>query len=382
MDRRIVNRAVALARRSAWGVIAVGAVAFSANTLKAHKPITSKYTYNEQVFPVLRDRCGRCHFTGGIAPMSLLSYQDAVPWAESIRQELEAEKMPPWYVDSMGPMVRGDRTISAQELDTIITWAAGGTPEGDREKRPVATAPHAEWTAGTPDLILRMPSAYEVRAGTLEETCAFTLPTGLNEDRWVKGVDLLPTAPSMARDATISAEDGTVLAAWVPGVDATMAARGTAFRLPAGTSLRLDIHYKKTWRDERNTLSDQSAIGLYFTGSVPSVREIRSLTVERPGGNGIAAPFTVVAVRPLLDQPYASVEVNAVLPDGKSRRPLLRLHAPRPEWRRRYWLSRPIDLPPGSKFEVRVTPVPNDSGELPTGRTSPFRIAVDFVSRL
>src|ERR1700687_1748408 len=73
---------------------------------RAHKPITSKYTYNADVFPSCRDRCGRCHATGGAAPMSLLDYKDSVPWAESIREEVVGEKMPPWYVDPGGPAIK------------------------------------------------------------------------------------------------------------------------------------------------------------------------------------------------------------------------------------------------------------------------------------
>src|SRR5688572_31370586 len=54
----------------------------------AHKGITSKYTYNADVYPVFLNRCGRCHIDGGVGPMSLLKYDDAFPWAESLRAEL------------------------------------------------------------------------------------------------------------------------------------------------------------------------------------------------------------------------------------------------------------------------------------------------------
>ena len=56
--------------------------------IEAHKPITSKYTYNDDVFPIFRDKCSRCHVDGVVAPMSLMTYEEAFPWAESIRAEL------------------------------------------------------------------------------------------------------------------------------------------------------------------------------------------------------------------------------------------------------------------------------------------------------
>ena len=70
-------------------------VAVASSRGEAHKPITSPYTYNEDVFPILRDRCGRCHVAGGVAPKSLMTYKDAFPWGESIRTELMAGHMPP-----------------------------------------------------------------------------------------------------------------------------------------------------------------------------------------------------------------------------------------------------------------------------------------------
>src|SRR5262249_5264930 len=76
------------------GVIAAAALLSTAPG-QAHKAITSKYTYNDDVFPIFRERCSRCHVTGGVAPMSLMTYDDAFPWAESIRAELIASHTPP-----------------------------------------------------------------------------------------------------------------------------------------------------------------------------------------------------------------------------------------------------------------------------------------------
>src|SRR5262245_54658505 len=108
--------------------VASVAVLLAAAVADAHKGITSKYNYNEHVAPILRDRCGQCHFDGGPAPMSLMTYRDAVPWAESIRERLVGERMPPWPVDPSGPAVRGGHTISTKELDIVVDWAVGGTP--------------------------------------------------------------------------------------------------------------------------------------------------------------------------------------------------------------------------------------------------------------
>ena len=122
---------------AAASTAAVAVFALTFARPQAHKPITSKYTYNDDVFPIVSERCGGCHGPNGAAPMSLLTYQETVPWAESIREELVAERMPPWFVDPRGPSVRAARAITAREIDTLVTWATGGTPEGNAAKRPV-----------------------------------------------------------------------------------------------------------------------------------------------------------------------------------------------------------------------------------------------------
>lgn len=365
--------------------------ALASRTTEAHKAITSKYTYNADVFPIFRDRCGTCHAPDGAAPMSLLSYKDAVPWAESLREELVSEKMPPWYVDEAGPKVLGGHPLSPREVDTIVTWATGGTPEGDPSARPTPRPLPYGWSAGKPDLVLQMEVDHTLAAGVMEDTVEFSLPTGLGETRWVKAADLLPGKPSMVRRATIAVENGPTLALWMPGHDALGAPAGTAFLLPANAKLHVRIYYKKPWQEEQSALSDRSSIGLYFTGAPASGDTLEAVTLKAEAKaepaqavaitQPVATGMKVVAIRPLLDQPYATIDVHALLPDG-SRQALLRLRAPRPDWPRRYWLATPVTVPNGAKIEVAATAAPPDS-ENPAPKpaeTPVLQVAIDYAA--
>jgi hypothetical protein len=365
---------------------------------RAHKPITSKYTYNADVFPIFRDRCGRCHATGGAAPMSLLDYKDSVPWAESIREELVGEKMPPWYVDPGGPAIKGGHTISSKEIDTIVTWATGGTPEGDVTKRPEPILPVPEWPAGNPDLVVQVPSEYTMPAEVQEETHEFMVPTGFTSPRWVTLADLRPGTPAMVRDATIAVDGGPVLAAWVPGDRPERTPKSAAFEVPGKARLRLRIHYKKPWQDERKPRTDRSSIGLYFADDAAPVKAVEAVSLDGPadtasrepravagviGGVTIGSPalnraISVVSVRPRLDQPYSDVDVHALLPSG-GRVPILRLHRPRPEWPRRYWLALPVDLPAGSRVELAATAAARDADEPVRRPANPLQVVFEFV---
>ena len=99
---------------------AVAALALSVIVLgsspAAHKGVTSKHTYNADVFPIFASRCGQCHVAGGVGPMSLVTYQDAFPWAESLRTELL----------NLGELEADDyireahRSLTASELDVVL----------------------------------------------------------------------------------------------------------------------------------------------------------------------------------------------------------------------------------------------------------------------
>jgi hypothetical protein len=374
-------------------------VAIVSEPVRAHKPITSKYTYNADVFPIFRARCGRCHTTGAAAPMSLLSYKDSVPWAESIREEVVGERMPPWYVDPGGPAIKGGHTISSKEIDTVVTWATGGTPEGDAANRPEPMRQAQEWPAGSPDLVLQVASAYTMAAEVQEDTHEFTVPTGFTASRWVTLADLMPGTPAIVRDATIAVEGGPVLAAWVPGDRPERTPTAAAFAVPAAARLQLRIHYKKTWQDERKPLTDRSSVGLYFADDAASIRAVDAVSLDGPaattgdesrvlagtergvviGSAALTRAISVVSVRPRLDQPYGDVDVHGVLPSG-GRVPILRLHRPRPEWPRRYWLAAPVDLPSGSRVELQAATAARDPDEPGRRPASPLQVVFEFVA--
>ena len=358
------------------GVLAA-AFALTIERGEAHKPITSKYTYNDDVFPIFRDRCGRCHVAGGVAPMSLLTYKDAFPWAESIRTELIAANMPPWNAEDGVGEIRNARTITAREIDTILTWATGGTPPGDSSHDPSPIEITHDWPLGAPDVALPL-SEFSLAADSSEDTHEFTLATHTTEARWVRAVDLLPGTPAIVRSATIAvkssppagaAASGTepeqMLALWVPGQDPVPANEGSAFRLPAGAELVVRIHYKKTWKYEREAMTDRTSVGIYF--AQPQATELRSVTltpsVARAGDRGVSVSRIVdedvqaLALRADSTPATVGVQVDAVRPDG-SRTAMIRLGA-RSGWARRYWFERPVSLPLGTRIEV--VEVPGDS---------------------
>ncbi len=359
----------------------------------AHTPVTSKYDYNRDVFPVLRDHCAGCHVPGGPAPMSLMTYSAAMPWAQSIRDELTAGRMPPWPVDPTSPPIQGGYPISSHDIDVIVVWASGGTPEGNPDAKLPDVAFPAQWKLGPPDLKIQMDAEHTVATSAIEEVCEFSLAADVTETKWVRAADLMPGTASIVRDAVISVENGPVLALWEPGGQTIAVPSGAAFRLTPGSKIHLQIHYKKHFDQEQNAVSDRSTMGLYFADPPPSGRELQSFAIDPPkaaggssgssisgGGFGgtLQGPARIVALRPMLDRAYESLNIDATTPSGATV-PLLRLHGPRPQWFQRYWLQQPVELASGTKITVRLTPLPDYSDEPKAARQFPLQVVLDYV---
>ncbi len=356
-----------IARLVLAGVFVVIAVVLDVEPGDAHKPITSPYTFNDDVFPILRDRCGKCHVGGGVAPMSLMTHAEAVPWGESIRTEILAGHMPPGAIDEAPSRFRNAPGLSPREMNLLLTWVTGGTPIGGPDKDPAPVTRDTNWQLGPPDLALPLPTEFVAAEDVRERTAEFIVPTGTTESRWVRAVDLMPGTAAMVRAATIAVRSPAspdagverVLATWLPGDEPLAPPDGLAFELPASAELVVRVLYRKTWEYERKELRDRSTVGLYFApGPATAMRAVK-----------LAPDFTAVAaadrfafrrtitedVRALAIYPDAgltstSVKVVATRPDG-TRANLIAFH-PRPDWVRRYWFREPIPLPRGTTIEV------------------------------
>jgi len=352
--------------RSAVVALLIAAIAHA--PAEAHKPITSKYTYSEDVYPIVREHCGACHVAGGIAPMSLLTYEDARPWAESIRLELTTGHMPPWYGDTSVAPLRDDHKLSPRDLDVVLTWATGGTPPGPVMKTPPAS-PRRDWTRGRPDIVIPTPETVTLGAGMREDSREFVLRDANDRERVIAFADVLPGNPAIVHDAVIftrragAESPDTVIGEWIPGETPTPPPYGFTWR--AGEQLVARIHYKKNWKLENKTASDRSSIGLYLAR--PAVRPVRALAIESGKSTTTDTALQAIAVRSAGVATDTRVEVHAIRPDGS--RVAVAGFSVRPGWNRRYWLARAIDLPKGSRLEAQA------AGE----RIEPIQVWLDVL---
>src|SRR5947209_7743919 len=181
------------------GAAALGALLVLPGSALAQQ--TKQVTFAKDVSPILQSKCQSCHEPGSIAPMSLVTYQDARPWARSIKQRVQSRQMPPWHIDrSVGVQkFKNDMSLTDEQVDTIVHWVDGGALEGDPKDmpppKPLVT--DNEWKGardgfGPPDLIIRSPE-FTMPAEHQDVWYRPMSDIPLTEPRWAKMVEIRPT---------------------------------------------------------------------------------------------------------------------------------------------------------------------------------------------
>src|ERR1700674_4278595 len=101
-----------------------GAAAFAATA-------PADFTFHKDVEPILQNSCQGCHRPGEAAPFPLLTYEQARPWAPSMKRVVQQKIMPPWFADPNFGHFSNDRSLTEKEISTILAWVNAGAPKGD-----------------------------------------------------------------------------------------------------------------------------------------------------------------------------------------------------------------------------------------------------------
>jgi hypothetical protein len=149
-------------------------------------------TFNKDVAPIFFTQCTTCHRPGDIAPMSLLTYKDARPWARSIAAAVKSGVMPPWHADPAIGHFYNERRLTEAQKATIVDWVDAGAPEGNPQDLPPAPTYGDGWSIGEPDVVLSMQEDYPIPATGTVPYVYFEVPANFAEDRWIQAWEMRP----------------------------------------------------------------------------------------------------------------------------------------------------------------------------------------------
>jgi len=241
---------------------------------------SSPVTFSKDVAPILQKACQNCHHPGAIAPMSLLTYQDARPWARSIKQKVTTREMPPWYIDRHVGITsfKGDPSLTDAEIAVISRWVDQGAPAGNPADMPPPRqfAEVDKWHIGKPDMVVSLPKAYELKASGPDEFYDVDVDPGFTEDMYISAVETKPEAYSfkVVHHATVNmiedeAEDpvGLFFNEYALGKNGDIFPDDSGRLIKAGSKLHFNLHLHPS--GERSLVNLSIAFKLYPKGKVP-----------------------------------------------------------------------------------------------------------------
>ena len=354
-------------------------------------PNSSRVTFTKDVAPIVQQHCQMCHRPGEGAPFSLLTYEDARPWARAMKKMVQQREMPPWFEDGHTEKFANNRSLTQAEIDTIVAWANAGAPKGNPEDLPPPKQWVEGWSIPKPDVIFQLPKPFSIPESGVLEYQYVILPTGFTEDKWVQFVEAAPSdrsvvhhivayvrrpgsnyfkdqpkgvffeAPPSKTDKKADPDDvpSDWLVGYAPGQPPDIFEHGQAKLVPAGSDIVLEVHYMP----EGKVTTDRSSVGLVFAKEPPKERVMTLSAVNEnfkipPGDPNyeVDSSFTVrhevtlLGMHPHMHTRGKDMQYRLVFPNGETR---TILNVPHYNWHWQLWynLAEPIKLPTGTRIE-------------------------------
>jgi hypothetical protein len=353
-------------------------------------PDPSKVTFNKDVLPILQKNCQSCHRPGEVAPMSLLTYSDARPWAKAIKGAVVSRKMPPWLAEASFGHFKNDRTLSAQDIATLTAWADNGALEGDAKDKPAALTFPDGWNI-KPDVIVEMPQAFYIPATGTINYKFILVKTSFPEDMWISSAEMRAGNAKVLHHGKVwvrppgshwlenaepgeayenetqrniigrnGAEEGNdILGKYNPGLGAqSFDVDGSAKFVPKGSDLVFEMHYTTMGQ----ATQDISKIGLVVAKNPPQTRYFfhagptaSNLAIPPGDGNAevvseltLAQEAKLVYAQPHMHLRGKDFELRLIYPTGETQT-VLKMKWDF-EWQMGYEFAKPIDLPKGTRM--------------------------------
>jgi len=324
--------------------------------------------------------------------MPFVTYEETKSFASAIADDARKRKMPPWFADPAVGHFSNDPSLSAEEINTVATWVAAGSPPGRTGDAPPPVDWAAGWNIPQPDLIVRMPKPVAIPAqGDVEYTYEI-VPTGFTEGKWVRMCEIRPSSRENVHHAVVyirppdspwlrhapagvafTASDMTneedrhdthttkadILLVYAPGSSPDNWPEGMAKFIPAGSDLVFQMHYTTHGR----ATADQTSVGIVFDKQPPAKRV---LTLQLTNGDFVIPPGVdnyrvevhgsmpndalLLSFLPHMHLRGKRFEYNILRPDG-STEPLLRVNYDF-YWQLSYRFAQPMPIKAGTILQA------------------------------
>ena len=329
-------------------------------------------TFAKDVAPIFYKSCVECHRPTMFAPMSLVTYDDARPWARSIKQRVVARSMPPWGADAPHGVFKNDPSLTADEIDTIARWVDGGAPKGDEKDLPAAPQFADGWTIGKPDAIFTMDEEFQIPAEGAIPYQYLRVPTRLTEDKWIQALEIRPGAAAQVHHVIAFTQPAgspisgngvlgpTNIGGTTPNKPGIRYPEGVARLLRGNSDIVLQMHYTTNGKPA----ADRTRVGIIYAKEAPSKLAAGGMVLqprfvipaydgnaEVKGTTKLQRDTVVTTLTPHMHVRGKDMTYIAHYPDGSSET-LLSVPKYDFNWQITYELATPKVLPKGTDVEV------------------------------
>jgi mono/diheme cytochrome c family protein len=357
-------------RRAAIGAVLTFLVALpSAASAEGAEPTV---TFTKDIAPIFYKSCAECHRPTMFAPMSLMTFDDARPYARAIKQKVAARQMPPWGADPAHGTFKNDPRLSQSEIDTITAWVDAGAPKGDDKDMPQAPQFVDGWTIGKPDAVFTMEEEYKIPASGTIPYQYLRIPTDVTEDKWIQAIEIKPgarahvhhviayTQPAGAPLNPGGALGPTNIGGVTPNKPGLVFEPGIARLLRGNQDIILQMHYTTNGTEA----TDRTLVGVIYAKQPPTKLAAGGMALNPrfviPANDGnyevratqaLAKDTMVTSLTPHMHVRGKDMTYIAHYPDGTSET-LLSVPKYDFNWQITYQLATPKILPAGTKVEV------------------------------
>lgn len=348
-------------------------------------------TFYKDVLPILQDNCQTCHRPGEAAPMSLMTYADARPYAKAIKNAVATGTMPPWFATE--GHFKNDKRLSPEAIRTLTAWIDSGATEGNAKDAPRPRKFTDGWNI-KPDIVVEMPKPFQLPAkGTINYKFVL-VKTNFDHDMWISAAEMRPgnnevlhhgkvwvrppgshwmenAVPGEAYEMETQRqfigsnrgdEENDILGKFNPGLGAqNFDIEGAAKFIPKGSDLVFELHYTT---NGKAPTQDASKVGLVLAKAPPQRRYFfnagptaLNLSIPPRDGNAeVASEITVMEDMKLVyAQPHMHLrgkdfEMRLIYPTGESETVLKGKWDF--EWQQGYEFAKPIVMPKGTRMQA------------------------------
>lgn len=310
-------------------------------------------TWSDDVAQIVYDKCSSCHHDGGIAPFSLVTYDEVAPMAAAMHNAIMDDHMPPWPPDNNYQEYSHSRALEAGQKATLLAWLSGGTPEGNQANTPPPPVFNEGSVLGNGDLTIQIPTYMSKAQGGMDDYVCFALPTGMAQQRSVRAIEIIPGNREIVHHALVyidptgayqtdtvggdcgGPQDATLIGGYTPGASPLVFPSGPGFKLgmdlPVGSNIVLAMHYPEGSYGEYDSTKvifhfyPPGETGIRDVFAAPVLQnwsllippnQVVDYTAQYPNSGGIPIDISVLSVFPHMHLLGQRIKAYAVDPQG------------------------------------------------------------------